>query len=965
MLSVQACDVLQEIVEVEAAPAREANDSPSFGRGHLRLVLSLLPPVVALALHLSLPDLTSHVWFLFFYPAVFLSSWIGGLRVGLVATAISAVSVLWFIVPPPYSVPKEPSSYFPLVVFLPMGVLFAIFHDRLRRASQSAAEALAASERANERLTTSIRERKRLEAVLQASHADLVRAQSVAGVGSWRLDVRHDRLEWSEEEYRIFGVAPGTPMTYEAFLAYVHPDDRACVDREWSAGLRGEPYDIEHRIVIGDDVRWVRERADLELDEQGVLVGGIGVTLDITDRKRREEDLRRTQERLDLALRGADLATWDWNVTTGEVIFNPRWAQMRGYRPDEIRGHVDSWISGVHPEDLPRVQQVLEDHFRGRREDYAIEHRVRTRSGEWIWILDVGRVFTRDERGEPLRMVGVELDITSRKRAEEQLRLAEAKSAGILSIAADAIISIDKDQRITLFNEGAETIFGHAKGEAIGRPLDILIPERLRDLHRKHVERFASGEEVSRRMGNRHAASIVGLRKSGDEFPADAAISKLEVAGERILTVVLRDITEQKRIEREQTFLAEVGRVLATTLDYEETLSRIADLAVRDLADFCIVDVVEDGEVRRLKALARQSDKTWVAEELMRIRLDPERPRLVSAVFETRRPMLIERVTPEHIAGWAQSEEHLQALLGLDARSVVVLPLLARDKLLGVLAVVSSSRAYGPADLRLAEEVARRAALSIENARLYLAAKRAVQARDDVLGIVAHDLRNPLNSIVMQASMLHRHDGEPERRSHKPVEVIERAANRMNRLIQDLLDVTRMEAGRLTIEQRCLPTARVLSDAIEAQRSLAASASLELAVDVAPDVPDVWADRHRLLQIFENLVGNAIKFTQPGGQVTVGAAPRDGEVLFWVADTGSGITGEDVPHLFDRFWQAQKKEARRGAGLGLPIVKGIVEAHDGRIWVESTPGRGSIFFFTIPCVARSDQRRVEQRLGSP
>jgi signal transduction histidine kinase len=135
--------------------------------------------------------------------------------------------------------------------------------------------------------------------------------------------------------------------------------------------------------------------------------------------------------------------------------------------------------------------------------------------------------------------------------------------------------------------------------------------------------------------------------------------------------------------------------------------------------------------------------------------------------------------------------------------------------------------------------------------------------------------------------------------------------------------------------------------AVEAQKLLASSASVELRIDVAPDLPEVWADRDRLVQVFENLIGNAVKLTKAGGSVTVGAAPRDGEVLFWVADTGVGIAAENLPHVFDRFWQAQKS-GRRGAGLGLAIVKGIVEAHGGRIWVESTLGRGSTFFFTVP-----------------
>jgi signal transduction histidine kinase len=169
----------------------------------------------------------------------------------------------------------------------------------------------------------------------------------------------------------------------------------------------------------------------------------------------------------------------------------------------------------------------------------------------------------------------------------------------------------------------------------------------------------------------------------------------------------------------------------------------------------------------------------------------------------------------------------------------------------------------------------------------------------------------------------------------------------MDRLIQDLLDVTRMEAGRLSIEQRRLPAGQLIQDAVEAQRAGAARVGLQLASDLAPELPAIWADRDRLLQIFENLIGNAIKFTDPPGRIVVGAASRGGEVQFWVGDTGAGIPADDIPQLFDRFWQGGKAK-RKGAGLGLPIVKGLVAAHGGRVWVESTPGRGSVFFFTIP-----------------
>jgi signal transduction histidine kinase len=229
---------------------------------------------------------------------------------------------------------------------------------------------------------------------------------------------------------------------------------------------------------------------------------------------------------------------------------------------------------------------------------------------------------------------------------------------------------------------------------------------------------------------------------------------------------------------------------------------------------------------------------------------------------------------------------------------------------------------------------------------------------------VAHDLRNPLNAILMQAELLRREEsksGQPPRRS---TETLERAAKRMNGLIQDLLDVTRMEAGRLSMEPSRVHVRQLVSDAYESQKPLASSSSIELGLELEDGLAEVWADRDRLLQVFENLVGNALKFTEPGGRIAIGAAPRDEQVLFWVSDTGAGIAADDVPHLFDRFWQARKSR-RQGAGLGLPIVKGIVEAHGGQVWVESAPGTGSTFFFTIPTPPTAMDRPSESSPHSP
>ncbi len=240
---------------------------------------------------------------------------------------------------------------------------------------------------------------------------------------------------------------------------------------------------------------------------------------------------------------------------------------------------------------------------------------------------------------------------------------------------------------------------------------------------------------------------------------------------------------------------------------------------------------------------------------------------------------------------------------------------------------------------KLAERALRRSKAALQ---------RAIKTRDDVLRIVAHDLRNPLSAIMMQAAAMERAGDEPERRDPAPRQLIQRAADRMNQLIQDLLNVALVEAGQLKVEPARLSVSDLLGDALRMQKPLASAAKVELRDDLGPEVSQVWGDRRRLLQVLDNLVGNAIKFTEPGGRIVVSAAVNADEVVFSVADTGRGIARDALPHIFDRFWQAASQARRLGAGLGLPITRGIVEAHGGRIWVESRVGRGSTFFFAIP-----------------
>jgi PAS domain S-box-containing protein len=622
------------------------------------------------------------------------------------------------------------------------------------------------------------------------------------------------------------------------------------------------------------------------------------------------------------------------------IDVNAAGCRMLGYSREELIGKTIGEL--IPPEDVDRLAHARLELLEVGGQ--VAEWKLRRKDGSYVPV-EVAATMSFGARPTGQWHAFVR-DITDRKQFADDLRASEARSAGILSISADAIISIDETHCITMFNRGAEQIFGYAKAEVVGRPLEILLPERYRAGHRRHLQGFgASHDAVGRRMGERRAA-IVGLRKTGQEFPADAAISRLEVGGKTILTVALRDVTEQQRSENEQRFLAEVGAAVASTLEFDETLTTIARLAVRDLADLCYVNVVdESGETRPLKVLVRDPAKAWVCDVLMGMGLPlPTTP--LQWTLGTQRPVLLSWVSPELVSAWAHDPEHLRALQAIGIESMITVPLLAHGNLVGSMALASCGRAYEVADVRLAEELAQRAALSILNAQLYRQAQRALASRDAVLALVAHDLRGPLGAILMQSSVLQLRGPEATDGAAK---AIERAVRRMSRLIDDLLDITRIEAGHLSTEKTRVPAPALIDQLVEDHRAQVLAASLVLDVELAAELPDVWADRDRLLQVIENLVGNALKFTQPGGRITIRAERGAGDVVFSVADTGAGLAAGELPRLFDRFWQAQRS-GRRGAGLGLPIVKGIVDAHGGRIWVDSKPGRGSTFYFTIPTV---------------
>jgi PAS domain S-box-containing protein len=451
------------------------------------------------------------------------------------------------------------------------------------------------------------------------------------------------------------------------------------------------------------------------------------------------------------------------------------------------------------------------------------------------------------------------------------------------------------------------------------------------------------------------------IRKDGSivDIMVSASVLRGQDGVPRYYISQIQDISERKRIENEQRFLAEVGPILSSTLDYEDTLRNIAQLAVRDLADFCIVDIVEEvGRVRRLKVLSRDPLKAPICNLFMGYPLESSHGPLTGKVLETRQTRFVPLLSPEILASFG--EDSLRALRAADAKSAIATPLLAHGKLVGVITFLSSSgsRLYRPADVHMAEELAQRATLSIENARLFAETHRAVKTREDVLAVVSHDLRNPLTTIELVVHAFRDMEQMDANLIRALADKVQRSTNEMKILISDLLDFARIQSGSFSVT----PSAHALSDVvmpvIERMRILAEARQQILKVDLPSTLPRVAVDPNRIGQVLSNLVRNAIEFTRNPGTIQVAARQEYQRILVSVTDTGPGIPQEHLQKIFDRFWRVPGTK-KKGSGLGLSIARGIVEAHGGRIWAESQLGEGSSFFFTLPVADPDSSTRTE------
>ncbi len=399
-----------------------------------------------------------------------------------------------------------------------------------------------------------------------------------------------------------------------------------------------------------------------------------------------------------------------------------------------------------------------------------------------------------------------------------------------------------------------------------------------------------------------------------------------------------------------ERFLSDASRILAASLNLQETLKRVAELVVPYLADWCVVDLLEDGQIRR-RAIAQCDGDPQLEAEMMHYAPDPTQPRGVARVLATRRAEMCPEFDDLQVQATARGAEHLAFLHRLGLSSLICVPMIAHDRVLGTLMLFTtrSQRHYDCDDLALAEDLAYRSAMAVENAQLYQRVEEANRGMDRFLATVSHELRTPLAAVSLWCDLLRdkQHDTQMVNRA---LDAIHAGVRSQSRLLEDLVDLARIQSDTLLIERKDIGLAEVIEGAHLMVRPAAERKQIALSLSLPDSVPaiEVLGDAQRLRQVMVNLLTNAIKFTPEGGAVAVTLRREGRHAVIDVTDTGRGIEREVVPRIFDRFYQGDQERARAtsGLGLGLTIVRRLVALHGGSV-IAASPGRDRGATFTV------------------
>lgn len=579
---------------------------------------------------------------------------------------------------------------------------------------------------------------------------------------------------------------------------------------------------------------------------------------------------------------------------------------------------------------------------------------------------------------------------------------ADIFSRTLLELSPDAVVSIDHAGRVVEFNPAAERIFGYDRSAVLGRPMaELIIPPKHRAAHYTGLKRYlATGE--ARILGR--ALELEAMHANGMTVPVQVSIVRVPLSDPPVFISFLRDLTPQRRAAARQQILADAGAILGASLDHEETLTNLSRVLIPALADWYAVDIREprSGEVRRIHVDHRDPSKLAMAHLMARKYPSTSEDQGVRAVLRTGKTEWLREIPDDVIDRAAQNPEHRGMLRSLGLRSYIIVPLSVRGTVYGAMTLVTAEtgRLYEEEDVALAEELGKRAGQAVENARLFREldhhrgqleaqqseleaqtaeleetaqalgdanaklersvealeartreADEANKAKADFLAAMSHELRTPLNAVLGYVELLTMGlKGPVTAEQSEALERVRRSGQHLLGLINDVLNFAKLEAGHIDYHITPVPVAEVLVAAAEILVPQVAAKDIRYRERNKCPGAVVFADQEKLVQILINLLGNAVRHTPAGGEITI-SCERDGPAIrIRVSDTGSGIPANKLDAIFEPFVQIQglHDTQRQGTGLGLSISRDLARAMHGDVTVESELGGGATFTVLLP-----------------
>lgn len=741
--------------------------------------------------------------------------------------------------------------------------------------------------------------------------------------------------EWSQyySLYRADGKIPLPPEEVPLFRALqgetVRDEEVAIVPREG-----------EERAVLANGTPI--------LLPTGEKVGAVVALRDITERKKAEESLKISEERWQLVLEGTGDGIFDWNVVTGETFLSPQLKGDLGYSNEEMENTYEAWESRVHPDDLDRVLEQVQNHLSGQVPQYNAEYRIRCKDGTYKWILARGTVH-RDEAGNPLRMVGSHQDITRRKQTETALKESLERDRVIAENSSDLIATQTLEGVYLYISPSSRSLLGYEPPEMIGRSL-------FEFLHPEDANALRKTQTLISQLPDEYTHSYRMRRRDGTYIWLESTnkISRYSIdETQRAIVSISRDITARKQAE---VAIVALNKELEQELD--DRKSKLKDInrlyrAVLNSVQEVVFQTDKTGRWTFLSSAWEDITEFSIEESLNRpivdyIYAEKDKQRVQTLfhdlISEKRLAWRYEFRSPTKHGGFRWLEMYVQLNVQEEKSAIGTYGTLNN--------ITERKQAEAVLKARANELAKQRQQIELQNLQL----QEASRLKSEFLATMSHELRTPMNAILGFSQMLQTQQyGELNHRQQDMLARIFNNSQNLLMMLNEVLDFSKLEAGGIELKPKSFALDRFLLLTVEELRSLADNKKLTLRADLDLSHPMVTADQNCLRRVLVNLISNAIKFTNTGG-VTLSAKETDNEqIIISVEDTGIGIDTQDLGTIFQAFRQVDQSLTRQhsGTGLGLAITKSLVEMMEGTIHVESQAGEGSVFQVKLPKRATS------------